>query len=78
MEKFFPQNFYFQIKLKQHKYYSESKVVCSCGKTYTTGSTKEEMRIELCGSCHPFYTGEQKIVDTEGRVERLKRRYNLS
>ncbi len=60
------------------KYYSESKVVCSCGKTYTTGSTKEEMRIELCGSCHPFYTGEQKIVDTEGRVERLKRRYNLS
>ncbi len=60
------------------KYYSESKVVCSCGKTYTIGSTKEEMRIELCGSCHPFYTGEQKIVDTEGRVERLKRRYNLS
>ena len=60
------------------KYYSESKVVCSCGKTYTIGSTKEEMRIELCGSCHPFYTGEQKIVVTEGRVERLKRRYNLS
>ncbi|MBG73664.1 MAG: 50S ribosomal protein L31 [Chloroflexi bacterium] len=60
------------------KYYSDSKVVCSCGKTYTIGSTKEEMRIELCGSCHPFYTGEQKIVDTEGRVERLKRRYNLS
>ena len=60
------------------KYYSDSKVVCSCGKTYTIRSTKEEMRIELCGSCHPFYTGEQKIVDTEGRVERLKRRYNLS
>jgi len=59
------------------KYYSDSKVVCSCGKTYTIGSTKEEMRIELCGSCHPFYTGEQKIVDTEGRVDRMKRRYNL-
>ncbi len=67
------------MKQKIHpKYFSESKIVCSCGKTYVTGSTKEMMRIELCGSCHPFYTGEQKIVDTEGRVERLKRRYNLS
>ena len=60
------------------EYFNESKIVCSCGTTYTTGSTKEMMRIELCGTCHPFYTGEQKIVDTEGRVERLKRRYNLS
>ena len=60
------------------KYYNESKIICSCGTTYITGSTKEMMRIELCGTCHPFYTGEQKIVDTEGRVERLKRRYNLS
>ena len=60
------------------EYFNESKIVCSCGTTYTTGSTKEMMRIELCCTCHPFYTGEQKIVDTEGRVERLKRRYNLS
>ena len=60
------------------EYFNESKIVCSCGTTYPTGSTKEMMRIELCGTCHPFYTGEQKIVDTEGRVERLKRIYNLS
>ena len=57
------------------KYYSDSKVVCSCGKTYTIGSTKEEMRIELCGSCHPFYTGKQKLVDTAGRIEQFKKKY---
>ena len=48
-----------------------------CGASYTTGSTKEELRVEICNQCHPFYTGEQRIVDTEGRVERLKRRFNL-
>jgi len=58
-------------------YYRDAKVVCSCGNTWTTGSTKKELRVELCSKCHPFFTGEQRIVDTEGRVERLMRRYNL-
>jgi len=59
------------------KYYPEATVACSCGNTYTNGSTKPEVRVELCNVCHPFFTGEQRIVDTEGRVERLKRRFNL-
>jgi large subunit ribosomal protein L31 len=58
-------------------YHEEAVVTCSCGRTYTTGSTKSALRVELCSECHPFYTGEQRIVDTEGRVERMKRRFNL-
>ncbi len=66
------------MKAKIHpKYYSSAVVTCSCGHTYTTGSTKPSLRVEICNRCHPFYTGEQRIVDTEGRVERLKRRFNL-
>ena len=60
------------------EYYSEARVTCSCGVTYTTGSTKPELRVEICNQCHPFFTGEQRIVDTEGRVERLKRRFNIA
>ena len=59
------------------EYFQEAVVTCACGKTYTTGSTKPSLRVELCNQCHPFYTGEQRIVDTEGRVDRLKRRFNL-
>ncbi len=55
-------------------YYPESKVVCACGNTWTTGSTKEEIHVDICSNCHPFYTGEQRIVDTEGRVERFERK----
>ena len=58
-------------------YFAETKVTCSCGHVYVTGSTKPELRVELCSKCHPFFTGEQRIIDTEGRVERLKRRFNL-
>ena len=66
------------MKLKIHpEYYPEAVVTCSCGHSYTTGSTKPELRVEICNECHPFYTGEQRIVDTEGRVERLKRRFNI-
>ena len=68
-----------KMKPKIHpEYYPTALVTCSCGKTYTTGSTKETLRVEICNQCHPFFTGEQRIVDTEGRVERLKRRFNLS
>ena len=59
------------------KYYPEAQVICSCGRIFTTGATKPELRVELCSQCHPFFTGEQRIVDTEGRVERMKRRYGL-
>ena len=58
-----------------HPEYVEAKVVCSCGNTFTTRSTKNELHAELCNECHPFYTGKQKLVDTGGRVERFQRRY---
>lgn len=54
-------------------YFENAKVVCACGNTFTTGSTKEEIRVEICSNCHPFFTGQEKFVDTEGRVERFKR-----
>ena len=65
------------MKEKIHpKYYLEAKVVCACGNTYTTGSTRELLKVELCSKCHPFFTGEQRVVDTAGRVERFNRRYS--
>jgi large subunit ribosomal protein L31 len=66
------------MRAKIHpEYYTDAKVICSCGNTFTTGSTKKQLRVELCSKCHPFFTGEQKIVDTAGRVERFKRRYKI-
>ena len=59
-------------------YYPDAAVTCgSCGTTFTVGSTKPSLRVEICSQCHPYFTGEQRIIDTEGRVERLKRRFNL-
>ena len=59
------------------KYYTRAVITCSCGEKWNVGSTKSEGSVELCSKCHPFFTGEQRIVDTEGRVERFKRRFNL-
>jgi large subunit ribosomal protein L31 len=59
------------------KYYPEAQVICACGNTFTTGATQPVIKVEICSNCHPHYTGEQRIVDTEGRVERMKRRFNL-
>lgn len=56
------------------EYYTDAKVICACGHTWTTGSTKKEIRTDMCSQCHPFYTGEQRIVDTAGQVERFERR----
>ncbi len=56
------------------KYYPEARVICSCGNTWTTGSTMPEIRTDICSKCHPFYTGEQRIVDTAGQVERFMNR----
>jgi large subunit ribosomal protein L31 len=56
------------------KYFSEATVVCACGNTWTTGATQQVIRTDVCSACHPFYTGEQRIVDTAGQVERFMRR----
>jgi len=53
-------------------YYSECKVTCACGNSFTTGSTKPELKVDLCSQCHPFYTGKQKLVDSAKRVEKFK------
>ena len=58
-----------------HPKYEAASVRCSCGNTFITRSTREELRVELCNECHPFFTGKQKLVDTGGRVERFQRRY---
>lgn len=63
------------MKADIHPEYVEATVHCSCGDTWTTRSTKSEIRVDVCAVCHPFYTGEQRIVDTAGRVERFRRRY---
>lgn len=64
------------MKPKIHpQYYPNAQVICACGNTFTTGSTKPVLRVEVCSRCHPFFTGEQRIVDTAGRVERFLRRY---
>jgi large subunit ribosomal protein L31 len=64
------------MKKDIHPKYEEATVHCSCGNTFSTRSTKPELRIELCSQCHPFYTGKQKLVDTGGRVERFNRRFD--
>jgi len=56
------------------KYYPKARVLCACGNTFTVGSTKELLEVEICSKCHPFYTGKEKIIDTMGRVERFKKR----
>ena len=66
------------MKEKIHpEYYPEAKVVCSCGNTFTVGATKPFLKIEVCSKCHPFFTGEQRIIDTAGQVERFKKRYKI-
>jgi large subunit ribosomal protein L31 len=57
-----------------HPKYMEATVVCSCGSTFKAGSTRPQLKVEICSQCHPFYTGEQRIVDTAGQVDRFMRR----
>ncbi len=56
-------------------FYPDATVVCVCGNTFKTGSTMKEVRVDICSNCHPFYTGKQKLIDTEGRIERFKKKY---
>lgn len=55
-------------------YFPNAKVICACGNSFTTGATKAEIRVEICSKCHPFYTGEEKLIDVAGRVEKFKTR----
>ena len=64
------------MKEKIHPAYKEATVVCGCGETFKTRSTKEKIVVEICSKCHPFFTGKQKYVDTAGRVEKFQRKYN--
>jgi large subunit ribosomal protein L31 len=63
------------MKQGLHPEYHEVVVSCACGTTYTTRSTRKELRVEICSNCHPFFTGKQKLVDSAGRVERFNTRY---
>ncbi len=56
-------------------YFPEATVKCACGNTFTTGSTKAELKVEICSECHPFYTGKQKFAERGGRIERFKQKY---
>ena len=60
-----------------HPNYRVTTVRCACGNEFQVGSTKENISVEICSNCHPFYTGKQKLVDTGGRVDRFKKRFNL-
>lgn len=60
-----------------HPEYVEATVTCACGNTFKTGSVKEELKVEICSECHPFFTGQQRFSERGGRVERFKRKYNM-
>ncbi len=63
------------MKTEIHPEYQTATITCSCGNSWETRSTKPSMSVDVCNACHPFFTGEQRIVDTAGRVERFRRRY---
>ena len=63
------------MKADIHPKYVTATVHCACGETWQTRSTKSEIRLEICSSCHPFFTGKQKLIDTEGRVDRFQKKY---
>src|SRR5437016_11907795 len=65
----------FKMKADIHPEYYETDIVCACGAVYHTRSTRRDIKIGICAACHPFFTGEQKFVDTAGRVEKFARRY---
>lgn len=66
------------MKAGIHPNYVEATVTCACGNTFTIGSTQPTLKVDVCSKCHPFYTGQQRILDTAGRVERFRKRFNLN
>jgi len=65
------------MKENIHPEYQKATISCVCGETFETGSTKKDIKVDICSRCHPFFTGKQKFVDTGGRVERFKRKYGM-
>jgi large subunit ribosomal protein L31 len=65
------------MKPEIHPKYNQTKVTCACGNEFETGSVRENLKVEICSECHPFYTGKQKFIDVGGRVDRFKKKYNL-
>jgi large subunit ribosomal protein L31 len=65
------------MKNEIHPKYKLSKITCACGNVIETRSTVEDLQVEICSNCHPFFTGKQKLVDTAGRVERFKKKYGI-
>ncbi|SFU64129.1 50S ribosomal protein L31 [Alicyclobacillus macrosporangiidus] len=65
------------MKTAIHPEYHVTTVTCACGETFETGSTKQNLRVEICSKCHPFFTGKQKLVDAGGRVEKFNKKYGL-
>ena len=66
---------YIKMTREDIKYYPDAKVSCACGAEYEVGATLPEIRVDICANCHPFFTGRQKLIDTEGRVERFTKKY---
>ena len=67
----------FCMKEKIHPKYEMTKISCACGNVIETRSTVKDLKVEICSTCHPFFTGKQKLVDTAGRIERFRRKYNI-
>ena len=63
------------MKTDIHPKYDETTIKCACGNSVTVGSTKKDISVEICSQCHPFFTGKQKLVDTAGRIERFRKKY---
>ncbi len=63
------------MKEKIHPKYDATKIVCACGESFETRSTRQSIRLDICSKCHPFFTGKQRVLDTEGRVEKFKKKY---
>ncbi|WP_418791142.1 50S ribosomal protein L31 [Phosphitispora sp. TUW77] len=65
------------MKKDIHPKYEATVVTCACGETFESGSTKKQLKVEICSKCHPFFTGKQKFVDTSGRVDKFKKKYGM-
>jgi len=63
------------MKEKIHPKYGEATVICACGNSFTTGSIKKELRVDVCSKCHPFFTGQQRVISARGRIEKFNKRY---
>ncbi len=63
------------MKAQIHPSYTETSIKCACGHNFVVGSTKSDIQVEICSKCHPFFTGKQKLVDTAGRIERFRKKY---